>query len=453
MSKRIRLNAVTVNGPTVSPGLWAHPDDHAHEFTSLDYWIRLARTLERGLFDAVFFADMLGLYDVYQGSADPALAGAIQVPIHDPTYLVPAMAEVTEHLGFAVTVSTSYENPYTVARTLSTLDVLTEGRIGWNIVTSNLDSAAKLHGLPTQFTADDRYARGEEFLEVTYKLWENSWEDDAVVVDKARRIYTDPERVHGIDHHGERFSVPGVHTVAPTPQRTPMLFQAGSSERGRQFAATHAEAIFLNTPTKEATKFIIDDVRRRAEESGRDPQSVLFFPKITPIVADNTADARRRFDDFLKYSSTDGIFTLLGAWTGIDFAEAREGKLLSIAEKADSRGLVESLKRHNPGIDVSADHLAQVFAFGTSALTIGSPAEVADELEEFIDSTGADGFNVASVVQPGTIDDFIDHVIPELQKRGRVQTEYAEGTLREKVTGSGPRLPEDHPGSTTGFLR
>ncbi|KJF22887.1 LLM class flavin-dependent oxidoreductase [Rhodococcus sp. AD45-ID] len=446
MSKRIRLNAVTVNGPTVSPGLWAHPDDHAHEFTSLDYWVRLARTLERGRFDAVFFADMLGLYDVYHGNPAPALTGAIQVPIHDPTYLVPAMAEVTEHLGFAVTVSTTYENPYTVARTLSTLDLLTEGRVGWNIVTSNLDSAARLHGHSTQVDVEDRYARGEEFLDVAYELWERSWEDHAVVIDKAAGVYTDPALVQGIEHRGTWFSVPGVHTIDPTPQRTPLLFQAGSSERGRQFAAAHAEAVFLNTPTMQATKFIVDDVRQRAEKLGRDPDSVLFFPKITPIVGADTADAHRRFRDFLRFSSTDGIFTLLGAWTGIDFAEAGEDKLLGIASKSDTRGLVESLRRQKPGGDWSSDELAQVFAFGTSALTIGGPEEVADELEEFIDFTGADGFNVASVVQPGTIDDFVDHVVPELQKRGRVQTEYAAGTLREKLTGRGPGLPDNHPG-------
>jgi FMN-dependent oxidoreductase (nitrilotriacetate monooxygenase family) len=452
--KRIILNAVTVNGPTVSPGLWVHPDERSHESTQLDYWFQLVETLERGRFDTLFFADMLGLYDVYTGSAAPALAGAIQVPLLDPTYLVPALAHATEHLGFAVTVSTSYENPYTVARTFSTLDELSGGRVGWNIVTSNLDSAARLHGYPTQQDAAERYGRADDFLAATYKLWESSWQSDAVVIDKEQGIYAVPERVHQINHQGPFFSVPGVHTVDPTPQRTPFLFQAGSSERGRAFAAAHAEAVFLNTPTAAATKYIIDDIRQRAELLGRDPASVKFFPKITPIVGATQEAAERRFAEFLSYSSTEGILTLLGGWTAIDFALADEDRLRSIAAQADTRGLVESLKRQKPSGEWSADELAQVFAFGTSALTIGGPEEVADALEEYIDATGADGFNVASVVQPATIAEFVEHVVPVLQQRGRVQTEYSEGTYREKITGRGPSLPADHPGTQyAGFTR
>ena len=173
---------------------------------------------------------------------------------------------------------------------------------------------------------------------------------------------------------------------------------------------------------------------------------MLFFPKITPIVGATTDDAEQRFQDFLTYSSTEGIFTLLGAWTDIDFARADPGSLLKIASRSDTRGLVESLKRQNSNGDLSASELAQVFAFGTSALTIGGPREVADYLEEYIDETGADGFNVASVVQPATITEFVDHVVPELQKRGRVQSVYTVETYRERLTGGGPRLPDDHPG-------
>lgn len=446
MSKRIRLNAVTVNGPTVSPGLWAHPEERAHEYTSLRHWRGLARTLEAARFDAIFFADMLGLYDVYTGSAAPALRQAIQVPLNDPTYLIPAMAAVTEHLGFAVTVSTTYDQPYPVARKLSTLDVLTGGRVGWNVVTSNLASAARAHGFDAEIPADVRYDRGDDFLAAAYELWEASWEDDAVVLDKAARIHTDPAKVHDIEHVGPYFTVPGPHLIDPTPQRTPFLFQAGSSERGREFAATHAEAIFLNTPTAKATKFIVDDIRQRAERHGRDPASVLFFPKLTPIAAASDEEAQERYRDFLRYSSTEGIFTLLGAWTGIDFAEAGDDRLLAFVEKADQRGLIESLRRTRPDGRWSTDELANVFAFGTSALSIGGPQAIADEIEQYVEATGVDGFNIASVIQPGTIEAFAEHVVPELQRRGLVQREYAPGTLREKLGGAGPHLPDDHPG-------
>jgi FMN-dependent oxidoreductase (nitrilotriacetate monooxygenase family) len=447
MSTRILLNAVTVNGPTVSPGLWAHPEERAHEHTSLAYWREFARTLERGRFDALFFADMLGLYDVYEGSPAPALREAIQVPLNDPTYLVPAMAAVTEQLGFAVTVSTTYDQPYPVARRLSTLDALTGGRVGWNVVTSNLDSAARLHGLDGQVDADERYDRGDDFLAVAYRLWEASWADDAVALDKAGRVYARPEKVRDIDHEGPWFSVPGPHLIDPTPQRTPFLFQAGSSERGRQFAATHAEGVFLNTPTAAATKFIVDDIRERAERIGRDPASVRFFPKLTPIVAATDEEALERYRELIAYSSTDGIFTLLGAWTGLDFARVGEDRLLELAGRAQTRGLVESLRRADADRSWSVDELASVFAFGTSQLAVGGPQTIADGMEAFLEETGADGFNVAAVVQPGTIEAFVEHVIPELQRRGRVQTDYAPGTLREKLTGEGPRLRADHPGT------
>jgi FMN-dependent oxidoreductase (nitrilotriacetate monooxygenase family) len=443
--RRILLNAVTVAGPTTSAGAWAHPDDRSDSYTSLDHWRELALTLERGRFDAIFFADMLGVYDVYRGSAAPALRQAVQLPLIDPTYLIPVMAAATEHLGFAVTISTTYDQPFPVARRLSTLDVLTGGRIGWNIVTSNLESAARLYGLAGQVDADERYDRGDEFIEVAYKLWETSWADDAVVIDRAARTYAVPEGVRDIDHEGAWFSVPGPHLVDPTPQRTPFLFQAGSSERGREFAATHAEAVFLNTPTAAATRAIVDDVRERAERLGRDPASVRFFPKLTPIAAASDDEALERYRDFMRYSSTEAIFTLLGAWTGLDFDEVGEDRLLAFTERAETRGLVESL-RGAADRPWSVDELASVFAFGTSQLAIGGPATIADHMEAYLEETGADGFNVAAVIQPGTIEAFVEHVVPELQARGRVQREYAPGTLREKLGGATPHLPDDHPG-------
>lgn len=446
MSKRIRLNAATVNGPTVSPGLWRHPEEQASRYRDLDYWVDFARLLERGRFDGVFFADMLGAYDVYRGSAAPALSEGIQIPLNDPRYLIPAMAAATRHLGFAVTVSTTYELPFPVARQLSTLDHLSDGRIGWNIVTSNLESAARAFGLSGEIPVAERYARGEDFITAAYKLWETSWDDDALLIDKAHSLYADPAKVHDIHHHGPYFRVDGLHLVDPSPQRTPFLFQAGSSEIGRQFAARHAEAVFLNTPTAQATRFIIDDIRQRAERLGRDPASVLFFPKLTPIVGETDADAQARYRDLVRFSSTPGIFTLLGAWTGLDFASVGQDKLLAIAEKADQRGLLESLRRSDPVRTWSTEELSEVFAFGTSALTIGCPKRIADWMEAYIDETGADGFNVAAVIQPGTVASFIDLVVPELQARGRVQTEYRKGTLREKYSGKGPFLPADHIG-------
>ncbi|MFC7765062.1 NtaA/DmoA family FMN-dependent monooxygenase [Leucobacter soli] len=219
---RIHLNLFTMNTVGhLSPGVWRHRRDRSRRYTELDYWLGIARTAEAGLLDAVFFADVLGSYDVYRGGPEAAIAGGVQVPVNDPLQLVPAMASVTEHLGFGVTASTSFEHPFPFARRMSTLDHLTGGRVGWNVVTSYLGSGARNLGLDGQVSHDRRYDIAEEYLEVCYKLWQRSWEDDAVIEDRERGVFADPERVHPIAHRGEFFTVPGFHLSEPSPQRTP----------------------------------------------------------------------------------------------------------------------------------------------------------------------------------------------------------------------------------------
>ena len=270
MTRQILVNAFDMNTPThLVAGTWRHPDSQAWRYKDLRYWTDLAKTLERGLFDGLFIADVLGVYDVYGGTPGAALRGGVQVPVNDPMMLVSGMASVTEHLGFGITASTSFEHPYTFARRMSTLDHLTNGRVGWNIVTSYLDSGARNIGLATQELHKKRYDIADEYLEVLYKLWEGSWEDDAVVRDATRGIYADDTKVHPINHEGEFFKVPGIHLAEPSPQRTPFLFQAGTSDRGKDFAAKHAEAIFAVGPTAEILKAQIADVRARARAVGR----------------------------------------------------------------------------------------------------------------------------------------------------------------------------------------
>ncbi|MBC8129696.1 MAG: NtaA/DmoA family FMN-dependent monooxygenase, partial [Rhizobiaceae bacterium] len=241
MLKEIRLNAFEMNCVVhQSPGLWRHPRDASRDYKRLPLWLDLARTLERGLFDGLFLADVLGTYDVFGGGPEAALAHGIQVPVGDPLLLVPAMAAVTEHLGFGVTVNLSYEPPFPFARRLSTLDHLTEGRIGWNIVTGYLDSAARAVGQAGQKRHDDRYEVAEDYMEAVYKLWEGSWADDAVAADPTSGVYARPERVRPVRHDGPFFKLNSVHLSEPSPQRTPMLYQAGTSPAGRAFAARHA---------------------------------------------------------------------------------------------------------------------------------------------------------------------------------------------------------------------
>ena len=206
------------------------------DYNAIEHWTDLACLLERGKFDAIFLADVVGTYDVYGGTADAALRGGVQVPVNDPMMLVSAMAFVTKHLGFAVTANLSYEHPYLFARRLSTLDHLTRGRIGWNIVTGYLDSAARGMGESRQRAHDDRYDLADEFLSVVYQLWEASWSDDAVRRDKAAALYADPAKIKRIAHRGPRYALDAIHLCAPSPQRTPLLYQAGSSSKGTDFA-------------------------------------------------------------------------------------------------------------------------------------------------------------------------------------------------------------------------
>lgn len=274
MTKRISFNAFEMNCIAhQSPGLWRHPQDRSVEYKDLEYWTDLAQILEHGFFDGIFIADVLGIYDVYHQSAEHALTGAVQVPVNDPLQIVPAMAAVTKHLGFGVTTSISFEHPYPFARRISTLDHLTKGRVGWNIVTSYLESGSKNLGLKTQVNHDNRYDIADEYLEVLYKLWEGSWEEGSVLRDRESGIFADYKKVHPIQHEGKYFTVPGIHICEPSPQRTPVLYQAGASSRGQKFASQNAECVFIAAPSKIATKK--SGTRHSPKIGSRRPRSVL----------------------------------------------------------------------------------------------------------------------------------------------------------------------------------
>lgn len=291
--KKILLNAFNMNCVGhIHHGMWTHPQDRSTEFNSLSYWLDLAKILEKGLFDGLFIADILGVYDVYQQGIALTASESIQLPVNDPLMLVSAMASVTEHLGFGLTANLSYEAPYPFARRFSTLDHLTAGRVGWNIVTGYLDSAARAMGQTELLGHDRRYDQADEFLDVSYQLWEGSWEEDAVLADRQQRRYADASKIHPVRHQGEFYQVEGYHLSQPSPQRTPLLFQAGSSARGIQFAARHAECTFVNGSTPQAMRAQVDRLRQAAKEAGRLPEDLKIFMGISVIVA--PTDARRR---------------------------------------------------------------------------------------------------------------------------------------------------------------
>ncbi len=450
MPQRMILNAFDMSCVThQAPGLWRHPQNHAHEYTSLGYWTSLARTLDRGGFDAIFLADVLGVYDVYGHSGAPALRDAAQVPLGDPIAQVSAMAAVTETLGFGVTVAVTYEQPYLLARRFSTLDHLTNGRIGWNVVTSYLQSAAVNLGLDRQIPHDQRYDIAEEFLDVVYKLWEGSWEDGAVVRDRERGVFTDPAKVHPIGHRGAYYSVPGIHLSEPSPQRTPVIFQAGASPKGRGFAAKHGEAVFINGITPELTRPITDDIRDRAERIGRPRDSVKILTLATVIVAPTDEEARRKHDDYRRYVSTEGALALYGGWSGLDLAGLPLDEPLSYIDTDAARSALSIFTTADPTRTWTVGDVAEFVGIGgIGPVIVGGPQTVADELERWIEVGGIDGFNLAYVVTPGTFEDFVDLVVPELRRRGRMPERPLPGTLRGRLNGTGsPVVPDYHPAS------
>ncbi len=444
----IRFNAFAMN--TVghqSPGLWTHPRDRSCDYTDLGYWTDLAKSLEKGRFDSLFIADVLGIYDVYAGTPDAAIRHAVQVPVNDPLLIVPAMATVTEHLGFGITFSLTYEHPYPFARRMSTLDHLTKGRVGWNIVTGYLDSAARNLGMDRQLAHDARYDLADEYLDVVYKLWEHSWDDDAVVADKATGVYADPAKVHGIGHQGTHFRVPGSHLCEPSPQRTPVLFQAGASARGLTFAGRHAECVFIAAPTEAVLKKAVDGIRGAVVDQGRRSDDVLIYAQALVVVAPTRAEAEAKFDDYRRYVDIEAALALLSGWTGIDFSTYDPDAVIEYLENDAGRTALASFSSADPTRKWTVREAAQFVGLGgRGPVLIGSPAEVADALQRWHESTGIDGFNLTYAVAHETFADIVEHVVPELQRRGLYRTEYDAGPLRQKLFGRGAHLPATHVG-------
>lgn len=442
--RRMFLNAFSMNCVShIQQGLWIRDDTRQRDYHSLDPWLELGRILERGRFDALFLADVTGLYDTFKGGPETSIREAMQVPANDPMLLVPALATVTEHLGLAFTSSVYQAHPFTFARQLSTLDHLTGGRVAWNIVASYLPNGAANLGFGSLPAHDDRYDRADEYVEVCYKLWEGSWEDEAVVVDRERGIYADPERVHPIDHHGEHYDVAGPHLCEPSPQRTPLLFQAGSSDRGREFCARHAECAFIVSSRKGLPR-LIGDVRSRAERYGRRAGDVRFFQALTPVVGGTEAEARAKADELAAQVSAEAGLAHLSGTVGVDLGTIDPDRPLDSFSYEGVQGFVKRLIASAPPGTRTIGDLAKSNMAGQ--FTVGSAEQIADYMESFFEA-GIDGFNLVYTTTPTTFLDMVDGVVPILQQRGLVQTDYAPGPLRQKLFGH-PRLPARHPGAS-----
>lgn len=449
MAKEIKLAAFALHSLThQSPGLWRHPRDRSLEYKSLRYWVDLAKILEQWQFDAIFIADSLSVYQIYGGSLAPTVKYAIQVPRIDPILTISAMANVTGHLGFGVTSNAIFEPPYQFGRRMTTLDHLTEGRIGWNIVTGHSVYGARAVGQEL-LPHDDRYAVTDEYLELLYKLWEGSWDDDAVVADRATGVYADPDKVRRVVHHGEHFRLEGIHLAEPSPQRTPVLFQAGTSSRGRRFAARHAECIFVSGPSARALAPGIADIRRLAVEAGREAADVAILAQVTAIVGETEEEAQAKLADYRQYINPEAAIVMFSGQTGIDLSG--HDPAAPILHRQQTQGIfsmLEAFTVSDPTRVWTLAELAEKLAIGGSGpVFVGTPDKVADAIEAFLDESDADGLNLSYAITPGDYEDFGRLVVPELRRRGRFKAQYRPGTLREKLFGAGARLPGNHPAS------
>ncbi len=409
-------------------GQWRLPRSYrGFDFRRLDYWEHLARTLERGLFDMMFFADAYTLHEAYGASPDAAIRGAVQYPRMDPFTLIPALSRVTRHLGFGVTASTTFLPPYWVARHFASLDDVTEGRIAWNVVTSYPDAEARQFGLDVIPDHDVRYNRADEYVELCRKLWA-SWEPDAVVFDREAGVFADPAKVHRVDHEGTWFRCAGPLHVPPSPQGHPVIIQAGSSPRGLQFAARHAEVVFA-VPGATAR---MGEQRDRLDEAlvaaGRDPREVKVLWGVTPILGSTDAEAEARRQEIIDHASVEGALVQLSGHLNADLSTWPVDRPLEDMEVSGVRGYIGG--RFAPG-EMLAD-LAKRLGTGVGQHVTGSAATVADRLEEMDEAGRGDGFMFVTTTLPGSVEDLVDLLVPELQRRGRFRTTYTETLLRER---------------------
>jgi len=430
MTRKIRLHAFEMACVGhIQQGLWRHPQDQATRYTSLDHWVRLAQTLERGLFDGILLADVLGIYDVYGGSPDDALRHAVQVPNLDPMLLIPAMAHATQHLGFAVTANTGAEHPFPFARRMSTLDHLTGGRIGWNVVTGYLDSAARALGRPNQAAHDSRYDAADDFIGAVQKLWHDSWDDGAVLHDPAAGTYADPARIRAVRHQGPDWRMDGIHLCEPSPQRSPVIYQAGASARGLRFAAEHAECVFINGTTPAQAARLVADLRAAAALQNR---TLRIFAGATMIAGRTQAEAETRAADYETYASVEAALVQSAGSMGIDFAALADDDPIPTGPTQAIASNRAAFANGPPAR--KRDFSAALRLGGRQIPIVGSPSRIADTMQDWMHQADLDGFILARTVTPECFIDIVDLVIPELQSRGAYKTAYAQGTLRDKLS-------------------
>ena len=433
MSKKMHLAGFLMASPmTHSHAMWRHPRG-ALNFLQPDFYAAIARAAERGFFDFVFFADVLAVPGRYGDDFRQALAvGAQTAAALDPSYVALSMASATRHLGLGVTRSTTYYAPYDIARAFGTLDHLTGGRIAWNVVTSNADAEAQNFGFRQHLEHESRYERADEFLEATFGLWA-SWEPDALVLDK-QGLFADPAKVHRTAHRGRWFDTAGPLTVPSSPQKRPAIMQAGSSSRGKEFAARWAEIIFEIDPTPEGRKAYYADVKGRLARYGRRPDDVKIFPSFIPFVGETETIAREKQAFHNELADPIAGLITLSAHFDHDFSRYSLDEPIRNVEVGGNHGLFDVAQRVTAKDNLTLRDLGKLYAQGVLLPQIaGTPSQIADQLEASIHNEEADGFIVSAAYLPGSFEEFSDFVVPELQRRGLVRTRYEGTTLRDHL--------------------
>ncbi|MBT4691613.1 MAG: LLM class flavin-dependent oxidoreductase [Rhodospirillaceae bacterium] len=432
--KKMHLAQFLVHGPTYhSLAMWRHPETAArnYDWTQPELYQHIAQVCERGKFDMVFFADLNYISDTFRNSLEPALRYAAQAPEHDPIPLITSMAAVTSHVGLGATFSVSHHNPFYAARLWATLDHLTKGRAAWNVVTSLNHNQAANYGEERADT-DSRYDRAHEFVEVCQKLWQ-SWDEDAVVMDRENAIFADANKVHRIEHQGEFFKSRGPLNVVRSRHGGPPIIQAGTSPKGMDLAAKYADAIFAIQPRVENAAEYYTAVKGRMEGFGRRPEDCKILFGMQPIIGASEAEAVEKQELHNSLMPLDGGMTILSSHMDFDLSK------LDPNEKIAERTEPELQRMHSrflkpSGESMTVAEVAQRHGEGVSLPQfVGTPEAIVDQMEAYIDVVGGDGFMISPIYCPGAIEEFVDQVVPELQRRGLFRTDYAGTTQRDHL--------------------
>lgn len=454
MAAQIHLAAYILTPSSHFIGSWRHPFSRT-DFLNRSLFESIGRTLEEGLFDLAFLPDLLAIPES-NGSYDAYIArGSRGVVNLDPTHILAVIAGVTTHLGLGATMSATFYPPYALARILASLDHLSGGRVAWNIVTTADDTSAQNFGRPAVAEHDSRYDRADHVLTAITRLW-RSWDPGALVLDKQTGEFADPAKIHRVDYDDGGIAVRGPFQLPPTPQTHPVLFQAGASDRGRDFAARWAESIFLIQSDAEHLREIRDDIRNRADKIGRDPDRIKFFPALQVILGETDAVAQHKQQALVDWTDPAVARDLISKYLGTNVNELSDDVTLDdlLEQLGDKNGatstrkiVLEKLIEHGQTVAAVAQRYAETHL---TPQLVGTPERVADQLQEFVESGAADGFVVTPTSVPGTFEDISRGLVPELQRRGAYRTSYTGATLRENLGVGEPehttwdRTDDDH---------